>query len=39
MRKKCKDKDLLWHMVSEMVKKFVGKGCIFYVIILAHYPF
>ena len=21
MRKKCKDKDLIWHMVSEMVKK------------------
>ena len=21
MRKKCKDKDLIWHMVDEMVKK------------------
>ena len=21
MRKKCKDKDLIWHMVGEMVKK------------------
>ena len=29
MRKKCKDKDLIWHMVSEVVKN-IGLGKVFY---------
>ena len=37
--KKCKDKDLVWHIVGEMVKNKVGKGYIFHVIIPAHYTF
>ena len=39
IRKKCEKKDLIWHMVAEMVKNRVGQGCIFYVIIPAHYTF
>ena len=40
MRKTCKDKDLIWHMVSEVVKIYrVGRGCLFHVIILAHSTF
>ena len=39
MRKKCKDKDLIWHMVGEMVKNRVGQGCLFHVIIPAHSTF
>ena len=35
--KKCKKKDLIWHMVGEMVKDRVGQGCIFHIIIPAHY--
>ena len=34
---KCKDKDLIWHMVGEMVKNRVEQGCIFHAIIPAHY--
>ena len=37
--KKCKDKDLIWHMVGEMVKNRVGQGCLFHVIIPAHSTF
>ena len=40
MRKTCKDKDLIWHMVSEVVKIYrVGRGCLFHVIILVHSTF
>ena len=31
--KKCNYKDLIWHMVGEMVKNRVGQGCLFHVII------
>ena len=38
--KNFKDKDLVWHMVSEMVRaNRIGQGCIFHVIIPAHYTF
>ena len=37
--KKCKDKELIWKMVGEMVKNMVGQGFIFYVIIPTHYAF
>ena len=36
MRKKCKEKDLIWHVVGEIVKNGVGQGCIFHVIIPVH---
>ena len=31
--------NLIWHMVGEMVKNRVRQGCIFHVILLAHYTF
>ena len=37
--KKCKDKDLIWHMVGKMLTNRVGQGCIFHVIIPAYYTF
>ena len=38
--KKCKDKDLIWHMVGEMVKKNrIWQGCLFRVITPAHSTF
>ena len=37
--KKFNDKDLIWHMVGEMVKNRVGQGCLFHVIIPAHSTF
>ena len=39
MRKKCKEKDLIWHMVGEMFKNRVGQGCISYVTIPANHTF
>ena len=36
IRKKCKEKDLIWHVVGEIVKNRVGQGCIFHVIIPVH---
>ena len=39
IRKKCEKKDLIWHMVAEMVKNRVGQGCIFHVIIPAYHTF
>ena len=39
MRKKCKGKGLIWHVVGEIVKSRVGQGCIFHVIIPAHHTF
>ena len=38
-KKKCKEKDLTWHMVGEIVKNRVGQSCIFHVIIPAHHTF
>ena len=37
MGKKCKDNNLIWHKLVVMVKNRVGQGCIFHVIIPAHY--
>ena len=34
--KKMEEKDLVWHMMVEMVKNRVGQGCIFHIIISAH---
>ena len=39
MGKKCKDNNLIWHMLVVMVKNRVGQGCIFHVIIPANYTF
>ena len=39
MRKKCEEKDFIWHVVGEIVKNRVGQGCIFYAIIPAHHTF
>ena len=35
----CNDKDLIWHMVGEMVKNRFGQGCLFHVIIPSHSTF
>ena len=37
--KKCRNNDLIWHMVGDMVKNRVGKGCLFHVTIPAHSTF
>ena len=39
IRKKCKEKDLIWHVVGEIVKNRVGQGCIFHATIPAHHTF
>ena len=39
MGKKCKDNNLIWHMLVTMVKNRVGQDCIFHVIIPANYTF
>ena len=38
--KNCKDKDIIWHMVGELVKNSIGQGCcLFHVIIPTYYTF
>ena len=37
MRKKYKEKDLIWHIVGEMVNNRVGQGFIFHVITPANH--